>query len=82
MLGGLSALGQLSLFLASLFMLWMILKVLLEFVKRRNGKNGHLTEDKVRLIVSQELQATRHELRNSMQALAAQILEELRDWRR
>lgn len=43
MLSGLSALGQLSLFLASLFMLWMILKVLLQFTQRKEsgGENGH-----------------------------------------
>lgn len=42
-------------------------------------KNGHITEDKMRLIVSEEGQKTRHGLRNDMQVMYAAFREDLRD---
>lgn len=44
-------------------------------------KNGHVSEDKIRLIVSEELRTTRHDLRETIQEGFAEIITEIRNWR-
>ena len=68
----------LALALLGLILCLQILKAVLD----RKRSNGHLTEDKVRLIVAEEIRKTQSELRNAMQTLTAQILENIRDLRR
>lgn len=84
MLSGLSALGQLSLFLASLFMLWMILKVLLQFTQRKEGgKNGTSGQMPISYWQQEFRKAMREELeiwdKGRLEKFREMIREELRD---
>jgi hypothetical protein len=56
------------------------LYLVLRYKPWRNG-NGGITEDRVKLLISEAVEETRHKLRNEMQAAIAKIELRIRDRR-
>lgn len=57
----------------------LALQILWRVLDKR--KNGHISEDRLRLIVSEELRGTRHDLRNTIQESFAEVRNEIRNLR-
>lgn len=50
---------------------------ILDKVMGMKKKNGHLTEDKLRIVLAEEMRMTRHEMRNAMQGLVSAVRDEI-----
>lgn len=75
----LEKLAELSIGLgAAIGVLWIVLQMIRELKKKGNG---HLTEDKLKVILAAELKATRHDLRDEIQKAFAAVVDEIRNLR-
>lgn len=63
---------------AAIGVLWIFLLMIREWKKKGNG-NGHLTEDRVKLLINEATAETRHLLRNEMQVMSAKFENHIRD---